>query len=345
MRKTKLSSALASALALTLLTFGCSDDETSVDESAPAIDFAFKEAFGSGPVRLFLRLEKTKIQLSDRVVLEQELVVEPGFLAEFPEYLAEDFEGFSVVEIDYLDETPPVVGNEIDDKTRAIAARKQRYRKRLTLEPNRSGDLAIAPLAVYFLEVDGKKKELHFFTDEVAISVARVENFSDLSIHDDRDILEAPPLVIEDRRLLWTATGLGAMGIIVGAYLLLRRRERYVPPPPPAHVIAYEALRRLVAQKLLENGEIEAFFVHLSAIVRQYIENRFAVHAPGRTTEEFLREASRSKVLARHRERLGEFLGLSDQVKFARFEPESSVIQGSFDVVKQFIEETKSDDA
>ena len=327
---------------LPLLSCGCGGNEPTHTAETPSIDFAYEESFGSGPVRLVLRLEKTEIKLSDRIVCEQELLIEPGFLAEFPEYLAEDFEGLAVVDIDYLDGAPPAVGDEIDEKTRAVASSRQRYRKRLTLEPNRSGDLAIAPLAVYFLEVDGETREHHFFSEETPVKVAGLGDLSDLSIREDHDIFEAPPLLIEDRRLFWATAGLGVLAIITATCLLLRRRGPHVTPPPPAHEIAYAALRRLVARNFVDSGEIELFFVHLSAILREYVENRFDVHAPERTTEEFLVEASRAEALARHRERLGEFLGICDQVKFALFQPATGVVQDSFDVVKQFIEETKS---
>jgi len=95
---------------------------------------------------------------------------------------------------------------------------------------------------------------------------------------------------------------------------------------------------------LVEKGEIERFFVILSAILREYIENRFLVRAPERTTEEFLEEAARDRALQGHRSRLGEFLSLCDQVKFARYTPEESAIQGAFDVTKRFLEETRSDE-
>jgi hypothetical protein len=95
-----------------------------------------------------------------------------------------------------------------------------------------------------------------------------------------------------------------------------------------------------VALDLIEKGEVERFFVLLSAILRGYIENRFRVHAPERTTEEFLAEASANPALEGHRARLGEFLALSDKVKFARYEPEAADIQSAFDVVKRFVAET-----
>ena len=113
-----------------------------------------------------------------------------------------------------------------------------------------------------------------------------------------------------------------------------------VPPPIPPHEIAWEALRRLVALDLVAKGQIEPFYVHLSAILRVYIENKFHVRAPELTTEEFFEAAAASPELGPYRGRLKEFLDLCDQVKFALFQPEPATIQESFDVVKKFIQET-----
>jgi hypothetical protein len=211
----------------------------------------------------------------------------------------------------------------------------------LTLEPDRSGDLAVAPLAVYFHKA-GESKESSFLTDEIKIHVKPLEDAGALSVGPLRGIYEAPPG--ESSGLaLWLSLGGGVAALAgVMAFLYLRRRPRKEARRIPPDEIAYESLRRLVALDLIEKGEVERFFVLLSAILREYIENRFQVRAPERTTEEFLQEASRNPVLAHHRARLSEFLSLCDQVKFARYRPEAAAIQGAFDATKQFLSETTS---
>jgi hypothetical protein len=329
------SDALSAALLLALACAGCSSDGGGNGGGPAPGRSSFERAFGPGPVELVLRLDRTEIGLAERIVLEQELKVEEGFEADFPEYLPEDFEGFAVVDITEL--AAPVLSEQAGP---GVTVR----RKLFSLEPERSGRLAIAPLAVYFQRA-GETKESHFLTEEVPVAVAAIEGTEELALRPPLGILEAPPSEGGAGSLLWG--GAGALGLaFAGAALwLLRRRPRRLPPPVPPHEIAWEALRRLVALDLTGKGEIELFFVHLSNILRQYIENRFQVRAPERTTEEFLEEAARAPALAGHRGRLGEFLGLSDQVKFARFRPEVPVIQSSFDLVKKFIQETTPDAA
>ena len=67
-------------------------------------------------------------------------------------------------------------------------------------------------------------------------------------------------------------------------------------------------------------------------------------HAPERTTEEFLYELQHSDALVPDDQAtLRSFLEHCDLVKFARHEPATDEIQRTFDLVKTFIEKTRSD--
>lgn len=332
-----------------LLLAGCSSGGSGSGPPAPVKPtWAFEKTFNAGsPVTLTLRLDRTEADLSDRLVLEQELHIDPGFESDFPEYLPEDFEGFSVVEIQgdsAHTQTPRAQGAAESGETSGARTATTPpgplvRRKQLTLEPDRSGSLAIAELAVYFHPA-GKMEEQFFLTEEIKVDVKAPESLTGLTIEPSRGIFESPPSV--GRSSLWPvlAAAAGVVVVVAGAYFVVSRRKVALRPSPPPHELAYDALRRLVALGLVEKGQIELFFVHLTGILRDYIERRFEVRAPERTTEEFLEEAARHDALQTHRARLSQFLVLSDQVKFARFEPDPSAIQGAFDVVKQFLAET-----
>lgn len=89
-------------------------------------------------------------------------------------------------------------------------------------------------------------------------------------------------------------------------------------PSAPPETRARERLQ--AALKLL--SQPEPFCVAVSSAIRVYLEERFDLHAPERTTEEFLVELQGSELLAVEQKRsLGEFLTRCDLVKFARYEP------------------------
>jgi hypothetical protein len=113
----------------------------------------------------------------------------------------------------------------------------------------------------------------------------------------------------------------------------------------PAHEIAYARLQALIKRDLIKQGRVKEFYETISDIIRHYIEDRFELRAPERTTEEFLAEIrDTSRLSDTHGRALSEFLTHCDLVKFARHSPTTEQIQRTFDLAKNFIEQTKSDE-
>ena len=81
------------------------------------------------------------------------------------------------------------------------------------------------------------------------------------------------------------------------------------------------------------------FYNRIQDILRRYIEARFGIMAPERTTEEFIRELknSRNQVLRRHDGLLEVFLKHCDMVRFATYAPGRQEIQATFNSCKEFI--------
>jgi len=128
----------------------------------------------------------------------------------------------------------------------------------------------------------------------------------------------------------------------------LRRREerRRSPPPPPAHEVALAELREIRESGLLEEGRISEYTDRVSDVLRRYLEARFALPAPERTTEEFLDEVARAPVLDRTRKRfLADYLAQCDLVKFAAADPGRRELEGLFDSSVKFVEETAASGA
>ena len=136
-----------------------------------------------------------------------------------------------------------------------------------------------------------------------------------------------------------------ALLVTLTIIILVRKRkevEKVVAPPTPAHIIAYKALRDLEAKQLIENNHIKEFYYELSNILRHYIEDRFALKAPERTTEEFLTELNNDKNFPKeYRELLKKFLTESDLVKFANHAVTSENAHNAEDRTIEFIDQTK----
>ena len=152
----------------------------------------------------------------------------------------------------------------------------------------------------------------------------------------------APPA-----RWLWVALGL--LAVLAAAFLALRkvlttpRTILHMAPPVPPHEIALNALADLRAKGWIEALKIEPFYVALSGIVRRYLEGRFGLRAPERTTEEFIRDALTSKKLSdAHRDLVAGFLEQSDLVKFARHAPGPADMRNALESAERLVRETMS---
>jgi hypothetical protein len=146
-------------------------------------------------------------------------------------------------------------------------------------------------------------------------------------------------------RSLLVGLALAAIALLLAlaARLWLRSHHAAAPParPVPPHEIALAALNALRSRGCIERGEAEFFYVELSAIVRLYLEQRFNLHAPEQTTEEFIRTSSEARGLSSdHRQLTRDFLEQSDLVKFARFTPDAASMQNAWDAAARLVRET-----
>jgi hypothetical protein len=136
--------------------------------------------------------------------------------------------------------------------------------------------------------------------------------------------------------------------VLGGALLLallvqaLRRWRRHAAIPFPAfvsppHVRARDRLRRA----LDAIHDARRFCTEVSDTLRSYLEERFELHAPDRTTEEFLDELQTSPLLSlAQKQALGEFLARCDLVKFARYEPGEPELRELWNAAMQLVDET-----
>ena len=153
-----------------------------------------------------------------------------------------------------------------------------------------------------------------------------------------------PPVDIPDPWLwLWVLlSGLAAailVLIIVGLFRRKKAEEIEVIVVPP-HIRAKQKL----AEALRLISDPNQFCTEVSNTLRVYLEERFELRAPERTTEEFLVELQNSKQLTLDQKlSLGEFLQSCDLVKFARFEPTETNLRQLHDAALRLVDETQFD--
>ncbi len=181
-------------------------------------------------------------------------------------------------------------------------------------------------------------------TPEIFVEVVTV---LDADASDVRGI--KPPVPLDKRYFKLYIIIAIVFGVLIVTAIVLHyvyhgkeRKTESIPVPLPAHQIAYNDLESLRAADLISKGQIKEYYYRLSNIVRYYIESRFKLMAPERTTEEFLIEMTvTGKLSGAHKELVGNFLEHCDMVKFAAYGPDSLEIEGSFNSAKKLVDETR----
>ncbi len=298
--------------------------------TAAKTEFEVDKVYERGPATVHVRLDKTKMTIADTVLLQFEATLQPGYEMQMPK--VDKLENFGIVNWDNL-------GKKLDDKNNVVTTCQYR------LEPFLSGKYDIPAFKFQFHDANDPNATHELASEPIAVEVTSLlgDQRANLAIEDIEGVVEMPKAA--QRWWLWGLVVLGIAAVPAAWFLLRSRRAKeLVRIFRPAHELAYARLRALVAENLVEQGQIKEFYERISGILRHYIEDRFDLHAPERTTEEFLAELRFTETLApADKKVLEEFLTHCDLVKFAKHDPTTEQVQRTFDLVKDFIERTKSE--
>jgi hypothetical protein len=175
-------------------------------------------------------------------------------------------------------------------------------------------------------------------TNSSAIIVPAPAASTNAASTDIREIRDPIPIA---SGWMWLWIALGVVAVIAALWWWLKRPKKVAVNPAlliPPHRRAKERLRG--ATELISDPY--AFCSLVSDVIRVYLEERFNLHAPDRTTEEFLEELRQSSRLNEsHKSLLEEFLTKCDLVKFARGEPTEPELRGLLDSALRLIDETQ----
>ena len=157
--------------------------------------------------------------------------------------------------------------------------------------------------------------------------------------HDIRNAISVP--LANSALAWWVAFGVLATGGAAFLVWWLLVRNKPLRPAEPADVWADRKLDELNSKQLPEKGQIQAFFFELTDIARSFIERRYDIDAPDRTTQEFISEAQRHHDLdPEHATILGRMLRSADMVKFAGDRPAQTECERSMEYVRRFVRES-----
>jgi hypothetical protein len=205
----------------------------------------------------------------------------------------------------------------------------------LTLD---SGEVTMPAIPVAVTRPDGTRISLDAGPATITVTSLISGPFDPSAIRDIKG-----PVTIDVGWGWWwlvAACAAGAMAALA-AFTLWHGRARRAEATTPAHEWALAELESLDRDALPESGQTHAHWVRLSGIVREYVERRFDLHAPDRTTPEFLEEARSSASISEdHRALLAQFLRMADMVKFAGMRPTVADCRSALDTARLFVRDT-----
>ena len=278
-------------------------------------------------MKLSVRVSPREPRLSDLVEMDVGVVSQPG------------------VEI-----KPPAFGQAVGDfivrdysERPAEASERNARHFHYQLEPAHAGKHLIRSVSIEFVDKrpnsERRGEPALVETDPVEVNVTS-ELGNDAPTLANLEPMLPPRPVPQAAAIGWlVAAGLAVVLAIVGVVVLRRRKRRPVEPRRQTpEEIAHAALALLLAENLPGRGLIKEFYLRLTGIVRQYVEDATGIRAPEQTTEEFLRDIrSRSAFPPDRSVRLAEFLEAADLIKFAGQQPQEGQIDQATARAHEFV--------
>jgi hypothetical protein len=311
------------AIALAGCGLGNPDQGASPSQSGAAIERSAEK----GPVKLSARVSPREPRLSDLVDMDVTVESPPD------------------IEI-----KPPPFGQAVGDflirdysERPAVAGAGNRRQFHYQLEPAHAGKHLIRSVSVEFIDrrpnSEGQGKSILIETDPLEVNVTS-ELGSDAPSLANLEPMVPPQPVPSASSMLWLALSALAIliGLVVVAVVSRRKRRETAPRRQTAEEIAHATLAALLAENLPGRRLFKEFYLRLTGIVRQYVEDTTGIRAPEQTTEEFLRDMRSRAVFPPERSvRLSEFLEAADLVKYAGQQPEAAQVEQAIVRAHEFV--------
>ncbi len=222
-----------------------------------------------------------------------------------------------------------------------VQSGKVLQKQRLLVMTHQSGDYTI-PTVKFLGMIGGKEQEA--YTDPLTFTV-------ETQAVDPKDELKPlqPLRPGNPAWWQWVVLGVAILLVIGGVIWRLSRREKpevevikpSKKPNIPAYEIALKRLDELEAQKLWQDGQVKAYYIELTHILRTYIEDKFHIPAMESITEAIVTDLKQEEIVPDRIDEMAGLLELADLAKFAKLQPNEQQNQLTLAQVRTFIQDTK----
>lgn len=213
----------------------------------------------------------------------------------------------------------------------------------LQLAAYKTGDFDVPTLNVEAVKVTGEKEVLA--SEPIKVAVQSVLTGQQDAL---KDLKPQAELKADYKPFLFLLAALASAGYLVYRLVRFFRNRKKAPLPKPERVrlaeeVAREAIERLLARKLVEQGQFKQFYLELSEIIKRFLGSKLGVHSLERTTEEFTRDLRAVSVPSAQYRMIREFLEDCDLVKFAKYRPGPEEVEQIIARSRSMIDELAKD--
>jgi len=210
----------------------------------------------------------------------------------------------------------------------------------LQLAAYKTGDFEIPALNVETVKTSGEKEVLASEPIKIAVQSVLTGNQDTL-----KDLKPQAEIEADYKPFLFFLAALASAAYLVYRLVQYFKRRKRAPIPKPERVrsaeeIAREAIERLLARKLVEQGHLKQFYLELSEIIKRFLGSKLGVHSLERTTEEFTRDLRAVSVPSAEYRMIREFLEGCDLVKFAKYWPGAEEVEQTIARARAMIDGT-----
>ena len=259
----------------------------------------------------------------------------------------------------------PFLVNEVSDKTETVSPSKK---KKMTfwLEPQATGKQFFSFWNISFESVNPQKEKITIASPVFQLSIdpmplefdlepmispflIKRETFPiDISAENKRAFLLNPSIerekalhnvnVLNNKKFPW----IPLIAFLAAGFLLLTGRKRKKTSQLKIKNTKQEALDQLkILQELLPTISVERFYTELIRVLRTFIEESYHVPIDTQTTEEFLKNISKTHLFNKRMEStLSIFLEYADKIRFGKQKATSEECQRVLGLIAEFIQKS-----
>lgn len=270
-----------------------------------------------------LTVDRTELRIGDQVKASIRVDINHGQWINVNNPWPDSLTGIEVVSGPELDESDP-----------------SNYSATWTLAVFDTGWVRIPALPV-FISSQGKTDTL--YTNDVPLKVSVVEP-------DSTGLVGLKEIYLEPfnpgyyKKYIPHILGFLLLVVLLALWLKQRKSRKVIVEPVQVPLLPHEwalnELGMLEENKLWQRGEVKEHYSKLTAILREYLERRYSIHAMEQTSEEILIQLQRLQLEPALLADTAELLSIADLIKFAKADPGMSIHNVAIQRVRTFVQAT-----